>query len=68
MCGRLTVNALHPLDVVRVQREVVRVHPLVQGRHNGGGVIRVLQTQSVTQLVDRNQEEIYTCGMAPVLA
>lgn len=36
---RLTIYPLHPLDVVLVQREVVRVHPLVQRRHNGAGVI-----------------------------
>lgn len=68
MCSRLTVYALHPLDVVLVQREVVRVHPPVQRRHNGAGVVRMLQTQSVTQLVDRDQEEVYTCRVAPVLA
>lgn len=65
---RLTIYALHPLDVVLVQREVVRVHPPVQRRHDGAGVIRMLQTQSVTQLVDRHQEEIHTCRMAPLLA
>lgn len=43
-----------------MQREVVGVGPRVEGSHHGAGVIRVLQTQSVAQLVDRDQEEVDT--------
>lgn len=57
---RLTVYRLYACDVVFVQREVVSVGPRVEGGHHGVGVIWVLQTQSVAQLVDRNQEEVDT--------
>lgn len=56
----LTVYRLYARDVVFVQREVVSVGPRVEGGHHGVGVIGVLQTQSVAQLVDRNQEEVDT--------
>lgn len=45
-----------------MQCEVVHVNPPVQGSHDGAGVIRMLQTQSVAELVDSDQEEIYACG------
>lgn len=44
-----------------MQREVVGVNPPVERSHDGAGVIRMLEAQGVTQLVDGDQEEVYTC-------
>lgn len=44
-----------------MEREVLCVDPLVERSHCGSGVIRMLQTQSMTELMNRNQEQIYTC-------
>lgn len=57
----LTVYMLYPFDVIFMQCEIVSVNPLVEGSHYGTGVIGVLQTQGVTELVDGNQEEVDTC-------
>lgn len=57
----LTVYVLYSSDVVVVQREVVRVNVLVERRHDGTGVVRVLQAEGVAELVDGNQEEVYAC-------
>lgn len=43
----LTVDLLNALQVVHRQLEVVRVHVLVEGSHDGTGVVGVLQTQSM---------------------
>lgn len=37
------------------------VDVLVERSHYGTGVIWVLQAQSMTQLMDSNQEEVHTC-------
>ncbi|KAF3855622.1 hypothetical protein F7725_016345 [Dissostichus mawsoni] len=47
--------------VVQRQFEVVRVHVLVERSHDGTGVVGVLQTQRMTQLVHRHQEQVITC-------
>lgn len=57
----LTIYELYSSDVIIMQCEVVCVNPLVKRSHYGTGVIRVLQTQSMTELMDRNQEKVYTC-------
>ncbi|KAA8596023.1 hypothetical protein FQN60_011314, partial [Etheostoma spectabile] len=44
--------------VVVRQLEVLRLHPLVKGSHDGQGVVGVLQTKGVAQLVDCHQEEL----------
>ena len=55
-----TVDCLDASAVVVRELEVFGVKPLVEGRHDGRGVVGVLQTQSVTQLMDRHQEDIIT--------
>lgn len=55
-----TVDCLDASAVVVWELEVFRVKPLVKGGHDGRGVIRVLQTQSMTQLMDSHQENIIT--------
>lgn len=57
----LTVYVLYPFDIILMECEVVCVDPLVERSHNGAGVIGVLQTQSMTELMDGNQEEVHTC-------
>lgn len=56
----LTIYVLYSSDVILMQCEVVCVNPLVKRSHYGAGVIWVLQTQSMTELMDGNQEEVYT--------
>lgn len=56
----LTVDFLYALQVVQRQLEVVRVHVLVERRHDGAGIVGVLQTQGVAKLMDRHQEQIIT--------
>lgn len=56
----LTIYVLYSSDVILVQCEVVCVSPLVKRSHHSAGVIWVLQTQSMTKLMDRNQEQVYT--------
>lgn len=57
---RLTVDLLDALQVVQRQLEVVRVHVLIERSHDGARIVGVLQTQRVTQLVDRHQEQVVT--------
>lgn len=57
----VTVDLLDALQVVQRQLEVLRVHVLIEGSHDGAGIIGVLQTQSVTQLMDRHQEQVIPC-------
>ena len=57
---RRTINLLDALQVVHGQFEVVSVHVLVERSHDGRGIIGVLEAQSVTELVDRYQEQIVT--------
>ncbi|TNN71973.1 hypothetical protein EYF80_017761 [Liparis tanakae] len=59
---QLTVDRLDASAVVVRDLEVFRLKPLVEGRHDGRGVVGVLQTQSVTQLVDRHQEHVVAFG------
>lgn len=56
----LTIDFLYALQVVQRQFEVVCVHVLVKRSHDGAGIVGVLQTQRVTQLMDRHQEQIIT--------
>ena len=57
---RLTINRLDASAVVVGELKVFGFKPLVEGRHDGRRVVGVLQTQSVTQLMDGNQENIVT--------
>lgn len=43
------------------QFEALRVHVLVKRSHYRSGVIGVLQTQSVAQLMDGHQEQVIPC-------
>ena len=61
-CPRPTVDLLDSPEVVLRQLEVVRLHPLVEGSHDGQGVVGVFQAQGVAQLVDCHQEQVVTCG------
>lgn len=56
----LTVNLLDSHQIVHGQLEVVRVHILVERRHDGCGIVGVLQAQCVAELVDSHQEQIVT--------
>jgi len=56
----LTIYVLYSSDVVVMQCEVLYVNPLVKRSHRSTGVIRVLQTQSMSELMNRNQEEVNT--------
>ena len=58
--GSFTVNLLDAQQVVHGQLEVVRVHVLVKGGHDGRGVVGVLQTERMAEFVDRYQEQIVT--------
>lgn len=55
-----TVDCLDASAVIVWELEGVRVKPLVEGSHDGRGVVRVLQAQSVTQLMDGHQKDIIT--------
>ena len=55
-----TIDVLYGGAVVRGQGEVVRGGPVVERSHDGVGVVRVLQTQGVAQLMDRHQEQVVT--------
>lgn len=55
-----TVDRLDASAVVIRELEVFRFKPLVEGGHDGRGVVGVLQTQSMTQLMDGHQENIVT--------
>lgn len=54
----LTIDLLNAPPVVIRQLEVLRLHPLVKGSHDGQRVVGVLQTQSVAQFVHSHQEEV----------
>lgn len=47
-----TVDRLDASPIVIWKMEVLGLEPLVEGGHDGRGVVGVLQTQSVAQLVD----------------
>lgn len=53
-----TIDCLDAPAVVVWELEVFGIKPLIKGGHDGRGVIGVLQTQSVTQLMDSHQENI----------
>lgn len=55
-----TVDCLDASAVVVWQLEVFSIEPLVEGGHDGRRVIGMLQSQSVTQLVDGHQKNIIT--------
>ena len=55
-----TVDGLDASAVVIGELEVFSIKPLVEGGHDGRGVVGVLQTQSVAQLMDGHQENIIT--------
>ena len=56
-----TVDLLDALEIILRQLEVVCLHVLVEGRHDGTGVVGVLQPQCMAQLVHRHQEEVVPC-------
>lgn len=55
---KLTVKLLDASAIVVRKLEGIRIHPLVEGSHDGGRVVGVLQAQSVAQLVHRHQENV----------
>jgi len=55
-----TIKFLYASAVVVRKYEVLCVHPLVEGSHDGWGVIGVLKTQSMTQFMHRNEEDVVT--------
>lgn len=55
-----TVDGLDASAVIVRELEGLRVKPLVEGSHDGRGVVRVLQAQSVTKLVHGHQKDIVT--------
>lgn len=57
-----TIDLLDALEIILRQFEVVCLHVLVEGRHDGAGVIGVLQSQRVAQLMHSHQEEVIPCG------
>lgn len=57
-----TVDLLDALEVILRQFEVVCLHVLVEGCHDGTWVIGVLQSQCMAQLVHSHQEEVIPCG------
>lgn len=57
-----TVDLLDALEIILRQFEVVCLHVLVEGRHDGTGVVGVLQSQRMAQLVHSHQEEVIPCG------
>lgn len=56
----LTINLLDSQQVIHGQFEVVGVHVLVEGSHDGRGVIGVLKAQRVAKFMHRHQEQIVT--------
>lgn len=56
-----TIYFLDALQIVIRKLEVVRFHVLVKWRHDSGGVIGMLQPESMTQLVNSYQEQIISC-------
>lgn len=57
-----TIDLLDALEIVLGQLEVVRLHVLVEGCHDGAGVVGVLQSERVAQLMHSHQEEVVSCG------
>lgn len=57
-----TVDLLDALEIILRQLEVVCLHVLVEGCHDGAGVVGVLQSQRVAQLMHGHQEEVVPCG------
>lgn len=55
-----TIDCLDSSTVVVRELKVFSVKPLVEGGHDGRGVVGVLQAQSMTQLMDGYQENIIT--------
>lgn len=58
--AKLTINLLDSQQVVHGQFEVVGVHVLVEGSHDGRGVVGVLQAQRVAKFMHRYQEQVVT--------
>lgn len=56
----ITINLLDAKQVVHGQFEVVGVHVLVEGSHDGGGIVGVFEAQGVAKLVDGYQEQVVT--------
>lgn len=55
-----TVDRLDSSAVVIRELKVFGFKPLVERGHDGGGIVGVLQTQSMTQLMHGYQENIIT--------
>lgn len=53
-----TINGLDASAVIVWKLEVFCIKPLVERSHDGRRVVRMFQTQSMTQLMDRYQENI----------
>lgn len=58
MVSSLTVDLLYAPPVILRQLEVVRLHPLVKGSHDGQWVVWVFQTKSMAQFVNGHKEEV----------
>lgn len=55
-CQQRTVKLLYASAIVVRKLEVLCVHPLVEGSHDGWRVFGVLHTQCMAQFMHRNQE------------
>lgn len=59
-CGRrlLAIKLLDAPAVIIGQHEVLCVHPLVKGCHDGRGIIGMLKPQGMAQLVHGHQKDV----------
>jgi hypothetical protein len=57
-----TIDLLNALEIILGQLEVVRLHVLVEGGHDGTRVVGVLKSQCMAQLVYSHQEEVIPYG------
>lgn len=55
-----TINLLDASAIIFRKLEVFRVHPLIEGSHDGRGVIGVLQTQRMPKFMHRYKEDVIT--------
>lgn len=59
-CGYrlLAIKLLDAPAVIIRQHEVLRIHPLVKGCHDGRGIIGVLKAQGMAQLMHGHQKDV----------
>lgn len=59
-CGHrlVTIKLLDAPAVVIRQHEVLCVHPLVKGCHDGRGIVGMLKAQGMAQLVHSHQKDV----------